>query len=273
MPLMQDNPVPEFIELLDNHHLPKERKSNILIGVFILNKGKLAASTPPPPPVIPTIPSATAAPQLPPPSYPPNQSFTPIAVPPVNHPGLANVPVLPTFTTPAIASIPPRVDPNSLSAEIASLTPDQVQLLLQHLTQSSQAPPVVPSPPNVPLGQSPQPAFGMPPFPPSFPPYQQSPPHPPPNAYEPGTYSGAYENEDEYQARPYGREERGIHGRGRGSERGRRGRGRGKPFVDKNGGRQRDANSGQANTSWVAKTRGHGFSGSPPHERRTRFGD
>jgi hypothetical protein len=46
IPLPATQPLPDYIELLDNLKLPPVRKADYLVGIWILNKGKLA---PPPP--------------------------------------------------------------------------------------------------------------------------------------------------------------------------------------------------------------------------------
>ncbi|KAJ6610202.1 hypothetical protein B0H10DRAFT_2061219, partial [Mycena sp. CBHHK59/15] len=95
--------VPDYMELLDNLHLPKIRNTNYLIGIWVLNKGKLA---PPPPPPVPSV-----VPQF-------------------------NVPTLP----PAVPGMPVmslNFEPSVLAAEVAALTPEQVRLMLQSLTATT----------------------------------------------------------------------------------------------------------------------------------------
>jgi len=68
VPFTPNDPTPEFIELLDEVHLPKARTGNMLLGIFVLQKGRLS-TTPPqpttaPPPLLgvdePTQPSLNA---------------------------------------------------------------------------------------------------------------------------------------------------------------------------------------------------------------------
>ncbi|KAJ7504346.1 hypothetical protein B0H11DRAFT_1905589 [Mycena galericulata] len=42
IPLLSSDALPDYMELLDNLHLPKTRTTNYLIGIWVLNKGKLA---------------------------------------------------------------------------------------------------------------------------------------------------------------------------------------------------------------------------------------
>ncbi|KIY51833.1 hypothetical protein FISHEDRAFT_17012, partial [Fistulina hepatica ATCC 64428] len=61
IPLLSSDPVPDYVQLLDSFRLPHSRSCNFLIGVFVLNKGKLNLP----------IPGAAAAPGLPPPALVP----------------------------------------------------------------------------------------------------------------------------------------------------------------------------------------------------------
>ncbi|KAJ7577052.1 hypothetical protein C8J56DRAFT_972207 [Mycena floridula] len=162
IPLLSSDPLPDYMELLDELQLPKIRKDNYLVGIWILTKGKLVA--PPPTPPAPTP--------------------TPTSIQPVsNTASTSNAPLGP-------------IDQDVLAAEVASLTPEQVQLMLRTLSATNSNPLALPTGPPVqnlpprPVMQHlppglPQP---MPPGPPShqWPPYQSGyPPGPPP----PGPYS------------------------------------------------------------------------------------
>jgi hypothetical protein len=105
------------MELLDELCLPKKRISNVLVGIWVLNKGKLAP--PPNPPVAPTVPAAVLA--LP--ATPSGQASVPLsAVPPA-------------------AITPLHIAPEVLAAEMASLTPQQIQLMLRTLSATNALPP------------------------------------------------------------------------------------------------------------------------------------
>ncbi|KAG8785843.1 hypothetical protein FRC15_000606 [Serendipita sp. 397] len=54
IPLEASKPLPEFIDLLDHVQIPKQRDENLLLGVFVLSKGKIV--------VPPSTPSFTVAP-------------------------------------------------------------------------------------------------------------------------------------------------------------------------------------------------------------------
>nr|GAT43603.1 transcription elongation regulator [Mycena chlorophos] len=149
IPLLSSDSLPDYMELLDNFHLPKLRSANLLVGIWVLNKGKLVAPPAPPPPV--PVPAAIPA------AFPPSTGT--VAIPPA----------------------PISFEPSVLAAEVAQLTPEQVRMMLQTLLPggvASAAAPAVPvpqQPPSVvPPQQAPQ-AWGPPP--PGYP-YQQAPPYP-----------------------------------------------------------------------------------------------
>ena len=213
---------------MDDHRVPKERTVNILLGAFVLNKGKLVATAPGgPASVVPPFPSVPNPP-------PPVPSVPPAAAAQASQPSVA-------------PNVPPGVDQAALAAEFASLTPEQISLMLRHLSQSvplpntgAYTPASAPAPPPAPYS-----APSMPPFPPQFPPANQA--QPPAGQYSPsGRYSPSrpqghfgeqsYDDRDD-RGRDYGRD--GYSGRGagwRGSDRGRRGqRGRGKSYYDDRG--------------------------------------
>lgn len=220
VPLLQGEPIPEFLELADDHRLPKERDHDLLLGVFVVNKGKLVLA--------PDAQRTLAAVQAPSAPSPP--------------PGLL---------TAGPSSIPPpntNINQNALAAEVASLTPEQIAIMLRHLNAMPTPESTMNNP--VPLPSTSRPAFPSAPFSsvPYNPPAHHSPaPYPPPpkdydilHAHRP---SWDYDHED-------GRER--SRGRGRG-----RTRGRGRGDYD----RRRTADSG-----WGRRGGPH----SPP--RNSRYG-
>ncbi|CAK5283082.1 unnamed protein product [Mycena citricolor] len=131
VPLLSSDAIPDFMEVLDNFSLPTVRTSNYLIGIWVLNKNKLATPPPMPPPVM--------------------------------------TPAPPAFPPPAI------MEPSTLAFEVAALTPEQVRLMLQTLTNTSLNPAPVP----VPQPPQPQPQWGT-----GYP----APPPPPPHYGQQGQY-------------------------------------------------------------------------------------
>ncbi|OCH87397.1 hypothetical protein OBBRIDRAFT_759875 [Obba rivulosa] len=264
VPLFSHEPLPEYMELLDELKLPKTRNANFLVGIWILTKGKLAApATPPPPPVPAPAPAPTTAP-------------TPVpAIPSFDASQLQNLfPALTgSFAPSSVASgsstipapVPITTAPNpALVAEVASLTPEQIQAMLRALQSSALSPPQStqqspPAPPvSVPMTAiplqpwtNPTPAF-LPPYPTanSFASQAQA---PPPRQYPDMPYNG-YDQGGPY---PPG----GAHFEG-GGDRGYRGRGAG---GRGRGGRGRDRDRSR-DTGWP-KSRGRGRGGghaSPP---------
>ncbi|KAF9006144.1 hypothetical protein BDQ17DRAFT_1352832 [Cyathus striatus] len=153
IPLLSTEPLPEYMELLDELKLPKLRNVNYLIGIWVLNRGKLAP--PPAPPSQPTPSSAT----------PPLSSIPQFSTPP------PLIPATPANSNPLSAgfALPniPGISQAALAAEVATLTPDQIHALLQTLSippsvpvsvpplnSSAPIPPHIPVPP-VPLHQPP----------------------------------------------------------------------------------------------------------------------
>ncbi|KAF9266956.1 hypothetical protein L218DRAFT_956046 [Marasmius fiardii PR-910] len=152
IPLLSSDPLPDYMELLDDLKLPKERTCHYMVGIWWLHRGKLA-----PPPLPPSLPAATPTPT-------PASLINPT-------PGL-NIPtVLPSQSTTSptplqpnpVASLPSQiatlaatlaVDQKALAAEIASLTPEQMDLMMRTLAASSvpgnTAPPLASPPPNQP---------------------------------------------------------------------------------------------------------------------------
>ncbi|KAF7308779.1 Transcription elongation regulator [Mycena kentingensis (nom. inval.)] len=191
IPLLATESLPDYMELFDNLHLPKIRSENLLVGVWVLNKGKLA---PPPTPIV--------APS------PPTTSLSPPTM---------------TTTVPPPPAAPTTFEPSALAAEVAQLTPEQVRLMLQSLTGAipgvgvglpGQPPPVQRAmlPPQMPPQAMPPPSW--PPYAPPPPqyghPHYQQPPLPQPQ-HGPGHMSpyGAPpppQPEPQYQRASYDRE-------------------------------------------------------------------
>ncbi|KAJ7760574.1 hypothetical protein B0H16DRAFT_1884744 [Mycena metata] len=137
IPLLSSDNLPDYMELLDNLKLPKIRTTNYLVGVWVLNKGKLA-------------------PPLPPPA--------------ARWPHLRRLHLHPHPLPPAAPGMPaPQLtfEPSVLAAEVAALTPEQVRLMLQSLTATTlnaipgAAPPLAPLVPQPPP-PAPQQAWGHP---------------------------------------------------------------------------------------------------------------
>ncbi|KAF9454334.1 hypothetical protein P691DRAFT_809892 [Macrolepiota fuliginosa MF-IS2] len=141
IPLLASEPLPEYLELLDDLIIPKTRKVDYMIGIWILGKGKLNSAPPQPPESTPTPAAASSAgPSTPSVSHPnpsmflppPGASLSPPVAPPP--PG---VPPAGTGSAPSQSALPPHVDSTALAAEVASLTPEQIQTLLRTLASSN----------------------------------------------------------------------------------------------------------------------------------------
>ncbi|KAF8507951.1 hypothetical protein BU17DRAFT_70975 [Hysterangium stoloniferum] len=176
IPILPHEPLPDYVELLDLVKFPKKREEKMLLGVFILNKGKFSA------PLLPNSPAA---------SLPFNQ-------PPV----LAPAPV----PAPAVPDPPPSQPGTSFPPDIISkLTSEQIESLFQTVMGGSGLSSIPTTQPAVPSSQpSSFPSFPvslanlMPPqYPPApvapytFPPPSQSTPQypPPPPQVPPIPYS------------------------------------------------------------------------------------
>lgn len=274
--------MPDFLEMLDNFRLPKSRKADLMVGVWVVTRGKLSAPPAPVPPkpstgavvqhsqALAPQPTIPLPPQVPPPALPTAVS------PPV--PLLSGTP----SSGPQLSSLT-SINQDALAAEVASLTPEQIQLMLRTLSGGAPAPGNALAPVSAPIGTTnpyifpppaspPQPLFHQqapprqpwagspPPFPPAFPtpPMGQSlPPNttpyaaPPPNAVygaAPTPFShGVYDRPHSPDYHDYeagnDREWRGGRGRGRG-----RGRGNAADFSRK------------SDSGWAARggTRGRG---------------
>jgi len=188
IPLLQSEPLPEFVQLLDELKLPETRSRDYLIGIWILNKGKLA----PLPGVLaqrttpPTIANQPPQPaQLPPPTQTPplnGPTFNPSPPVPQIPQGIPNLP-------PAVPGLP--IAPSALAAEVASLTPEQLREVLRTLASTTQMalPPLPQSQPALPqqpppfLPNRPPPHMPNPPMAQHAPPvpqaWMQQPPPPP----------------------------------------------------------------------------------------------
>ncbi|GBE86451.1 Transcription factor bye1 [Sparassis crispa] len=271
IPLLSTDPIPDYMELLDDLRLPKLRNANYLIGIWVLNKGKLA---PPPtpqgllPPQVAHL--AIDLSQL-------QQSSTTVPIP-----NIFSQAVPPSVTTPMAQPQPqPTAATSALAAEVASLTPEEIQLMLRTLSSAIPAQPAAPPVPAVAPPPAPPAQTGMSAIPiqpwgapaPSFPPAysppntafsaQPSPPHPS-RPYPDMPYDN-YPHDQQEQG--YGCPSGSQYG-GRGGERGYRGRG-GPPPRGRGRDRQRDA-------GWP-KSRGRGRGGpgpsSPTRERGGRWGE
>ncbi|KIK61776.1 hypothetical protein GYMLUDRAFT_42820 [Collybiopsis luxurians FD-317 M1] len=133
IPLLADEPLPDYMELLEDLRLPRLRTINYLVGIWILSKGKL---TSPPPSTTPVIPTVTPAPALAP--VLPTTHLTPpptVVAPSVNRGPDMNIVNL-------AATLP--IDQNALLAELASLTPEQMAYVTQMLAGAKA--PAVPTP-------------------------------------------------------------------------------------------------------------------------------
>ena len=286
IPLLTSEPLPEYIELLDNLHLSKERPTDLLLGVFVLNRGKLVLSSPttfanPPLPVAVSESMSSALQSTQP--YP--SSMSGIAA-------LQNVlPQIPpssaTHVLPNVAPVSaPNIDHTALAAEVASLTPEQLSLMWHHLRQNMTLPSsAIASTSSGPSAASSS-AFG-----PSYasqfasyaPSYQQQLQAPPQTSLLPAsghispTDQPGYDDYDydDNSGRPYGREERAGRGRGRGRghDRKRGGRGRGRVADDERGGQHRRDDFRTPDAGWGGRGRGRGTSTSPIISRRTHFDD
>ncbi|EED81881.1 predicted protein [Postia placenta Mad-698-R] len=144
VPLLTTEAIPEFLELLDNLRLPKLRDHDFLIGVWVLGKNRLA---PPPPGAMPAPAPINIAPSA---LYhqalhsPLGTQFLPQGQP--------------TASTSTLGQ--PAPTDAVLAAEVAQLTPEQIQQMLRTLTSSAllntQTSAVLPPPPP------PQPVIPLP---------------------------------------------------------------------------------------------------------------
>ncbi|KZS94341.1 hypothetical protein SISNIDRAFT_484570 [Sistotremastrum niveocremeum HHB9708] len=155
VPLEPSNTLPEYIDLLDELQLPQVRTEKILVGVWILHKGKLVKpATPPPPPA--------ASQPTPPPSLQPSQLLAALGIPLLPRPSVPMV----SATPPTIPTIPSALNLGALSKDVVGMSPAQLELVARALNhaQSPHQPP-----PPMPLSMGLNPA-AMPPVLPNFPP-------------------------------------------------------------------------------------------------------
>ncbi|CAE6428974.1 unnamed protein product [Rhizoctonia solani] len=148
-PLMPEDPIPEYLQLLDNVNLPSKRDGPIFCGIFVLSKGRVTTldsndiSDPAPPALV-----SSAAP----PALIQASSATIAGIPP----GLPIIsPSLSNLSQDSLAT---------LSKDLANLTPSQLELVRSLLIPQptpSVAPPVQPLAPIAP----PPPAAPHPPMP------------------------------------------------------------------------------------------------------------
>ncbi|KDQ61735.1 hypothetical protein JAAARDRAFT_520263 [Jaapia argillacea MUCL 33604] len=234
IPLSPSEPIPEYMELLDELRLPKQRDTQYLVGIWVLAKGKLA-----PPPTSTTPPSVSAAPP-PAPSTLGQSSQTTSTNPPLNLSGLD----LSALNLSGLSSLIPHLNNSAVAAELASLTPEQMQTMLQTLSATSAPPPPTLAPTVAPVAI---PVHSMSPAsqpwqtgvgaPPSYPPSHSHSPHSPPQPLgyggpPPGRYD-RYDRERRRSPPSWERDDRDYRGGyGRGSGRGS-GRGRGRERGDR----------------------------------------
>ncbi|KAI0046493.1 hypothetical protein FA95DRAFT_1560046 [Auriscalpium vulgare] len=301
IPLLQAHTIPDYIDILDDLKIPKDRKKDYLVGIWVLQRGKLA-----PLPARRPQPQLQAQPQphpqpLPTPQFP---SFSP----PNAQPGFAPTP-LPANLTQFLASqslaVPSMSQPSmpiispSLAASVASLSQEQQGQLHSALSslQTPAFPAANPAPANTaasaptsailsgllqsilvqagvaPTAHVPPPPATWPPPPHSFP-SAQSPhhalpiPHPQPPP-PPPVHHERYPPYDRHDIAPHrgGRQwdERDDRERGRGR---RGGRARGRGSYDDHDRDLRPIDSG-----WASRRGGRGRGGPPgPSDRYDRRG-
>ncbi|KAI6126398.1 hypothetical protein EV401DRAFT_999960 [Pisolithus croceorrhizus] len=125
VPLRASVPLPDYMELLDDLRLPKVRTSDMIVGIWILVKGKLSALPAPPPPVMSSLSSVPTSFSVPGASA----SILP-QLQPHSHAG-------PTSSLlPAMQAYPQLANP-ALAAEVAALSPEQIQAILQALSSGN----------------------------------------------------------------------------------------------------------------------------------------
>ncbi|KAL1747823.1 hypothetical protein HDZ31DRAFT_80123 [Schizophyllum fasciatum] len=239
IPLRAQEPLPEYMELIDNLKLPKTRSRDYLVGIYVLIRGKLAPPPSAPQPMQAPTPLQHPAPVLTPPfaptPTPTSQMFAtsppgPVPAAPLSLPGLSNI------------------QPEALAAEVASLTPEQIQAMLQTLQgsallQPQPAPPPPPMPIPLPAWSGPPPSSGG-----GYPPHG-APPYPPYDGQPPYDAGGRPPYNADYGGDGYG--QRGGGGWNKRGTRGGRGRGR--------GGRGRDGERfGRVDQGWGRGGRGGG---------------
>jgi hypothetical protein len=203
IPLQASRPLPEFIDLLDHVQIPKKRDENMLLGVFVLSKGKIVVPTPTPiidtPALVAPMPTAPqplqnstisslfsalgSAPQAMLPGVGTGMSTMPITgLQQMSHqiqaPGLAYpYSQAPTLVPPSTITPPSASALDALSSSIKNMTPEQINLILKGLSMANAAapnPPPMAVPPLAPWpGAPPHPnaMYGGTPMPTNYPPY------------------------------------------------------------------------------------------------------
>ncbi|KAI6041284.1 hypothetical protein EDC04DRAFT_1305898 [Pisolithus marmoratus] len=126
VPLRANAPLPDYMELLDDLRLPKVRTSDMIVGIWILVKGKLSTLPAAPPPVVSPLPPMMST------------SFSVpgvgASIPPQPQPHSHAVPT--SSLLPAMQAYPQLANP-ALAAEVAALSPEQIQAILQALSSGS----------------------------------------------------------------------------------------------------------------------------------------
>ena len=177
IPILPHEALPDYVEILDLVKFPKQRDDKMLLGVFVLNKGKFSERIPPI-----THQSSTAIGVHP-------SDKTPLGMPTPSIGPTPSNPAAPTSQT-AQQTIPPEI--------VSKLTAEQIETLLQSvLSGGLNAIPATQPQPAAPPASTTYP----PPFPslanllpqqypsipyPSYPPTgAQGPPYPPPPSQQP----------------------------------------------------------------------------------------
>lgn len=220
-PLRKNEPLPEYMELLDSHLLPEgPRKEDMMLCVLVVQKGAMPTvkqaslppttvvapasvpirSTtpplPPPPPATttsapaPVVPLHSSLPSRPPPQAqplpPPSFSPRPDIAPPSNSQPSYIPPTPAPIAVAAAASPPlPNLDPAALQSILSSLDPSNLSSLLASITPAAGAAP--PPPPQAAAPYAPPPHLNY------------NAPPPPPQAQ-----GGYYDQQQRYDAPPHG---------------------------------------------------------------------
>ncbi|KAH8997826.1 hypothetical protein EDB86DRAFT_3076361 [Lactarius hatsudake] len=180
VPLPSSHPLPDYIELLDDMRLPRTRSADCLVGIWPRH-----AITPSAPALPPALASALAS------IMPCRRHLPTKPIPTTNALPLGSLhPPAPQFPLMGGAP-PPSMSAADLAAQVAALSPEQIQAMLVTLQQ--QPPPQPqhpPSHPPPPLRSAPPP----PPLQPHWPGMPEPPPPPPPMPY--GGYEYDYEHDE-----------------------------------------------------------------------------
>ncbi|KAI9431373.1 hypothetical protein H4582DRAFT_1858968 [Lactarius indigo] len=190
VPLPSSHPLPEFIELLDDMRLPRTRSADCLVGIWVLNRGRLVAPPAPAPQPLAPAGIAPSAPALPPALASALASIMPAGAvfpPNVTAPTQAAFPLMG-------GAPPPSMSAADLAAQVAALSPEQIQAMLVTLQQQP------PQPPQHPPPHPPPPLHIAPPPPPPLQPHWPGMPEPPP-PQPPAVPYGGYEYDYDYDER------------------------------------------------------------------------